>query len=319
MIETPRLTLLPLTLDQLRLHVADNIQLETSLGLQKGHRKVVEPLLSVIVHFTVPRLRDTARDPLYNTVWIAIDRQKRQIVADAKFKGEPDETGTVEVGYGTYPAFQRQGYMAEMVGGMVRWAGEQPGVLRIVADTDAENVASQKVLEKNRFRLFDQMEQMLWWEYVFERPQALLFDTYGYLTPYEIQQATHKMVVDTLLINPHRQMIWIQYIAFERVMVNRQVPVVVVWLDGSFVSRKEIPNDLDVVWFIDADYLSPNYRMLDQVRNQFPLLHILFAEYHRVDTPNAQAINRIEKFKWFSLFSSKNRQSKGFLELCIKV
>lgn len=168
MIETPRLTLLPLSLDQLRLHVADGTQLETSLGLLKGHRRVVEPLLSVIVHFTVPRLRDPARNPLYNTVWIAVDRQKQQIVADAKFKGEPDETGTVEIGYGTYPAFQRQGYMAEMVGGLVRWAGEQPGILRIVADTDAENVASQKVLEKNGFRLFDQVEEMLWWEYVFD-------------------------------------------------------------------------------------------------------------------------------------------------------
>lgn len=176
MIETSRLTLLPLTLDQLRLHVADSSQLEASLGLPKGHRKVVEPLLSVIVHFTVARLRDPARDPLYNTVWIAIDRQKRQIVADAKFKGEPDETGTVEIGYGTYPAFQRQGYMAEMVGGLMRWAGEQPGVLRVVADTNAENAASQKVLEKNGFRLFDQIEDMLWWEYVVERTIPLAFD-----------------------------------------------------------------------------------------------------------------------------------------------
>lgn len=165
MIETSRLTLLPLTLDQLRLHVADSTQLEASLGLLKGHRKVVEPLLSVIVHFTVPRLRDPARNPLYNTIWIAIDRKKQQIVADAKFKGEPDETGTVEIGYGTYPAFQRQGYMAEMVSGLVRWSAKQPGVLRLVADTDAENVASQKVLEANGFRLFDQIEDMLWWEY----------------------------------------------------------------------------------------------------------------------------------------------------------
>ncbi len=284
MIETPRLTLLPLSLNQLQLHVADSSQLEVSLGLLKGHRKVVEPLLSVIVHFTVPRLNDPARDPLYNTVWIAIDRQKRQIVADAKFKGEPDETGTVEIGYGTYPAFQRQGYMAEMVGGMVRWVGQQPGVLRVVADTDAENVASQKVLEKTGFRLFDQIEQMLWWEYVVERTLPLAFDEYGYLMPYEVLQTTHKTIIDTFLANSHRRLIWMQYVEFEEVMAARQVPVLTVWLDGSFVSRKELPNDLDVVWFIDAAYLSRNYQALDQVRNQFPLLHILFAEYHWIYT-----------------------------------
>jgi RimJ/RimL family protein N-acetyltransferase len=44
--------------------------------------------------------------------------------------------------------------------------------LRIVADTDAENVASQKVLEKNGFRLFDQIEEMLWWEYTFENKES---------------------------------------------------------------------------------------------------------------------------------------------------
>jgi RimJ/RimL family protein N-acetyltransferase len=166
MIDTLRLTLIPLTLDQIKLHIADNYRLEASLGLKKGHRAVVEPLMSVITHFTVPRLKDPTLNPLYHTVWIAIDREKRLIVADAKFKGEPDETGSVEIGYGTYPAFQRQGYMTEMVGGLVRWVLEQPGVQRVVADTDAENVASQKVLEKNGFHLFNQIEHLLWWELV---------------------------------------------------------------------------------------------------------------------------------------------------------
>ena len=168
MIETPRLTLIPLTLDQLRLHIANKHQLEEVLGLQKGHREAVEPVLSIIVYFTIPRLQDSTFNPIYHTLWLAIDRHKQQFVAEAKFKGEPDETGTVEIGYGTYPALHRQGYMTEMVSGMVNWAGRQPGVRRVVADTEAKNVASQKVLEKNGFQLFDRIEEMLWWEYVFE-------------------------------------------------------------------------------------------------------------------------------------------------------
>jgi [ribosomal protein S5]-alanine N-acetyltransferase len=55
MIETSRLTLIPLSLDQLQLHVETDFRLEESLGLVPGHREVVEPLLSIIVHFTVPR------------------------------------------------------------------------------------------------------------------------------------------------------------------------------------------------------------------------------------------------------------------------
>ncbi|GAB3571933.1 GNAT family N-acetyltransferase [Spirosoma luteolum] len=166
MIATLRLTLVPLTLPQLRLHIADSHQLERAMGLKTGPRDVAEPLLSIIRHYTIPRLQDPANDPLYHTIWVGIDRERQQIVADAKFKGEPDETGTVEIGYGTYPARQRKGYMTEMVGGLVDWARTQPDIRRITADTHCENVASQRVLEKNDFHLFDRLEEMLWWERV---------------------------------------------------------------------------------------------------------------------------------------------------------
>ncbi len=164
MIETSRLTIVPLSLNQLRLHVENSTRLETSLGLVPGHRAVVEPLLSIITHFTVPRLKDPDLNPLYHTVWIGIDRQTRQIVADAKFKGEPDETGTVEIGYGTYPAFQRRGYMSEIVGGLVDWISRQPDVRRIMADTDEDNLASQRVLQKNGFLYVEQLDGLIWWE-----------------------------------------------------------------------------------------------------------------------------------------------------------
>ena len=169
MIETARLTLMPLTLNQLQLYVTDNYQLEQVLGLKKKHREVVEPLVSIITYFAIPRLSNAANDPLFHTMWMAVDRGEQCFVAEAKFKGEPDETGTVEIGYGTYPALQRKGYMSEMVGGLVQWAGQQPDVLRVVADTETENVASQKVLEKNKFNLFDRIENMLWFEHRFDR------------------------------------------------------------------------------------------------------------------------------------------------------
>lgn len=167
MIETSRLTLIPLTAHQLRLHIADTHRLEEELGLQTGHREVTEPLLSVITNAVIPQVENPATNPLYHTIWIAIDRRKNQFVAEVLFKGEPDESGTVEIGYGTYPALYQQGYTSEMVSGLIRWAQKQPDIRRIVAETDLENIASQKVLEKNHFRQFDRIENQLWWEYVF--------------------------------------------------------------------------------------------------------------------------------------------------------
>lgn len=166
MLDTPRLTLIPLSLDQLSLYIADNYRLEQAMGIKKGYRTPVEPTRSIVTHFTIPRLHDPSLNPLFHTMWLAIDREKQQFVAEAKFKGEPDEEGTIEIGYGTYPTLRRQGYMTEMVRGLVGWAAQQPSVQRIVADTEVQNVASQKVLEKNDFRLFDRVEDMLWWEYI---------------------------------------------------------------------------------------------------------------------------------------------------------
>jgi ribosomal-protein-alanine N-acetyltransferase len=168
MLETPRLTLIPLTLDHLRLYIADNYRLEQAIGIKKGYRTPVEPTRSIVTHFTIPRLQDPTLDPLYHTMWLAIDREKQQFVAEAKFKGEPDETGSIEIGYGTYPTLRRQGYMTEMVGALVSWAKQQPQVERIVADTEAQNIASQKVLKKNGFSLFGRVEDILWWEYIME-------------------------------------------------------------------------------------------------------------------------------------------------------
>ncbi len=164
MIETPRLTLIPLTLDQVRLHIAGGTLLEEALGVRPGHREVTEPLLSIIKAFTIPFLQNPARQPIYDTIWVALDRELNQFVADVKFKGAPDEEQTVELGYGTYPAFQRRGYMAEIVAAITAWALSQPGIHRVTAETALTNTASQQVLLKNGFTMFEQDEYVCWWE-----------------------------------------------------------------------------------------------------------------------------------------------------------
>ncbi len=164
MIETARLRLIPLTSTQVRLHVAGGTRLEEALTVRPGHRTVDEPLRSILTAFTIPFLDDPRRQLLFDTIWIALDRELNQFVADAKFKGAPDEEQTVEIGYGTYPAFRQQGYMTELVGGLLAWAFQQPGLWRVTAETALGNTASEGVLLRNGFRLFEQNEHVCWWE-----------------------------------------------------------------------------------------------------------------------------------------------------------
>ncbi|SET31056.1 GNAT family N-acetyltransferase [[Clostridium] polysaccharolyticum] len=73
------------------------------------------------------------------------------IIGDLCFKGEPDKSGAVEIGYGIDAKYQRNGYGTEMVAAMAHWALVQPGVKLVVAQTNKENLASQKVLRNNGF------------------------------------------------------------------------------------------------------------------------------------------------------------------------
>jgi len=71
-------------------------------------------------------------------------------VASGGFKGPPRD-GTVEVGFSVLPQFQGRGCATEIAGGLVQWALRQPGVARVVAETEWANPASVCVLRKAGF------------------------------------------------------------------------------------------------------------------------------------------------------------------------
>lgn len=82
-------------------------------------------------------------------VWM-IERKDGTNVGDLCFKGM-GPTGAVEIGYGISEAYEGNGYATEAVAAAVRWAGQQPGVVRVEAETEPGNIASQRVLEKCGF------------------------------------------------------------------------------------------------------------------------------------------------------------------------
>lgn len=71
-------------------------------------------------------------------------------IGELCFKGVDDE-GMSEIGYGIDEEFRGAGYATEAVGAVAEWAFRQPGINGIVAETDADNVLSIRVLEKCGF------------------------------------------------------------------------------------------------------------------------------------------------------------------------
>jgi len=82
---------------------------------------------------------------------VRIDNDCPVLCGSIGFKGPPDEQGIVEIGYSVLPEFEGQGLATEMVAAIVKWAEHQPQVKRIEAETNIDNKASIRVLEKNDF------------------------------------------------------------------------------------------------------------------------------------------------------------------------
>ena len=80
-----------------------------------------------------------------------IDDPDGVAVGTIGFYGPPDDDGQVTIGYGLVPDARGSGYATEAVGGFVELCRSHPEVRAILADTDTDNLASQRVLEKNGF------------------------------------------------------------------------------------------------------------------------------------------------------------------------
>ena len=82
-------------------------------------------------------------------MWM-IERTDGTHIGDLCFKGlGPD--GIAEIGYGILEEYRGHGYATEAVKAAVAWAYGHPDVISVEAETDPDNKASQRVLEKCGF------------------------------------------------------------------------------------------------------------------------------------------------------------------------
>lgn len=163
MINTERLTIKPLTYNQLLKYIENNYSLEAELGLSETIRTISPELKYALEQTILLHVADASKNYLYSTLWTVISKAENKMVGDLCFIGEPNSHGEIEIGYGTYDQFQRKGFMTEAVGGMIEWAKQQPDVKAITASTDKTNVASYTVLEKNNFEKNGESDELFHW------------------------------------------------------------------------------------------------------------------------------------------------------------
>lgn len=133
MIETKRLRIYPANRSQMESIISS----ETNAELKAAYSEMLDGCLQ---H---PDQWD------WYAIWI-IELSDGTHIGDLCFKGL-DSNGVAEIGYGILEEYQGQGYATEAVKAALRWAFQNPNVTAIEAETDANNAASKRVLEKCGF------------------------------------------------------------------------------------------------------------------------------------------------------------------------
>jgi ribosomal-protein-alanine N-acetyltransferase len=161
LLETPRLKLLPFTLELKKVTLFERDRLPEMLGVAVPDAWPGADMLEALPHF----IEAMEQDPL-GRVWdgIILHKADRVAIGGIGFHGPPDEAGMVEIGYNIIPAYEGQGYATEMARRVIDWAFQTPGIERITAQCLDDNIGSIRVLEKVGMHRLPPEGQMLKWE-----------------------------------------------------------------------------------------------------------------------------------------------------------
>ena len=133
-----------LNTDRLRIYPASQEQMEAMIASEQD-----EELKIAYTEMLEGCLRHPDQWDWY-AIWM-IEKTDGTHVGDLCFKGLR-ENGIAEIGYGILEEYRRQGYATEAVRAACRWAFRHAEVKSLEAETETENAASQRVLEKCGFR-----------------------------------------------------------------------------------------------------------------------------------------------------------------------
>ena len=152
------------------------------------------------------------------------------------------------------------------------------------------------------------------------------FDNYGNLKPYSIVKLTYDeckiIFVDNFPTSSTRSGNWNDFIRFHDDIEEISKYTVKHWIDGSFVTNKENPNDIDVVSFVNPNNLTESLQQFDMNKSD-PLGYV--KKQYNVDnyiildlTPSHPYYAKIEEQieywkKWFG--TDRDNNPKGMVEV----
>lgn len=148
-IESRRMTLVAATVDLVVADLAGREDLGDALGAEVPENWPPELYESTAMRWSLRQLEDPAEHGW--SIWYLLSKKHEppKVLGICGFKGKPDTTGSVEIGYSVLKQFRVQGYATEAAARLVVWAFSHQNVTEVAAETLPHLKKSIRVMEKN--------------------------------------------------------------------------------------------------------------------------------------------------------------------------
>lgn len=162
-IETKRLLLLPYTLQLINATIQGHKQLKKVSGYNVSPYWPGEDFLKILPWAAL----QMEGEPIM-AAWsrLIVLKSENIIIGEIGGKGEPIQTGIIEIGYSIVPPYQRKGYATEAITTFTKWLASLPYIKTVTAQCLSNNTPSRKVLEKASFYLREEKEGIKYWMYM---------------------------------------------------------------------------------------------------------------------------------------------------------
>ncbi|GAB3222564.1 DUF6932 family protein [Spirosoma arcticum] len=137
----------------------------------------------------------------------------------------------------------------------------------------------------------------------------LVFDEWGYLVPAQPIVTTLDHFRETFGFNEHRQTLLQQHADLLVDLRRLELAGAEQWVNGSFVTQKSYPNDMDLVTFIP---FRQHQQLEGELRERFAAYPNLDAYAVRVfpDDHRSHFLTNLDKMEWLSLFTQSRKDRR---------
>jgi len=148
-VESRRMTLVAATTELVAADLAGREAFSDAVGADVPENWPPELYESTAMRWSMRQLEDPAEQGW--SFWYLLSKKDDppRVMGICGFKGKPDASGSVEIGYSVLKQFRVQGFATEAVARLVIWAFSHQNVTEVAAETLPHLKQSIRVMEKN--------------------------------------------------------------------------------------------------------------------------------------------------------------------------